>query len=279
MPDGRSLVCDRMPTFPALGDVMSKLRLQPGSILGTFGKGVDGSVSINFSVSGGDNCDTACVHHPQSTANNATFACYAARSEIRPDRAQLAAKLTRHERMPAALVCGKALLELQELLRRRKRIPWVRISTNGSLPQIDDVRGNKLFRSQFRALLSFCKDNAIPIHIPVETYAKARFYRSLLGDLATIRESVQRLGRFTSASGAVSVVAGAKSESRIERVEIARQVARERREATGRKCIVCPAVLNGFAARRDRSLLNINAKCGNCTACANSLVDIVYPLH
>ena len=66
---------------------MARLRLKTGSIVGTFGKGIEGSLTVNFGVSGGDNCDTACKHHPQSSASDATRACYAVRAEIRPDRA------------------------------------------------------------------------------------------------------------------------------------------------------------------------------------------------
>lgn len=258
---------------------MARLRLKPGSILGTFGKGIDGSITVNFGVSGGKHCDTRCKHHPESTAADATRACYAVRAEQRPDRQQLAAKLQRHETIPAALVCGRALLEIQELELRGKRIPWLRISTNGSLPQPETVRGSKLFRSQFRALLQHCQQSGIPVHIPVETALKRRFYDALVGDLVTIRESAQTANRFYRAPCAVSFTAGNSSQTRAERVETARQVAARRRLSTGRKSIVCPAVLNSFAAKRNPALKNDRAKCGACTACSAAEVDVVYPLH
>lgn len=249
------------------------------TILGTFSKGIDGSVSINFGVSGGRNCETSCRHHPDSTAADATRGCYAARSEIRPDRKQLANKLAEIEAMPPALVCGAALVELRQRTDKGKRIPWVRISTNGSLPNPREVRGNKLFRSQFKALISFCRQHDIPVHIPVESYKKARFYRALLGDLAVVRESAQSADRFINAVGSVSTVGGNKGDGRRSCVEQSRNIAQQRRESTGRKVIVCPAVLNSFAARRDKSRYNPLAKCGSCTACADPLVDIVYPHH
>ena len=253
---------------------------KPPPITGTFGKGIDGSVSINFGVSGGADCDPSCKHHPSSTARDATHLCYAARSEVRPDRTQLAAKLQRHQEMPPALVLGRALLEIQQIVGRGKVVPWVRISTNGALPMPSKVRGNKLFRNQLRALLSYCADHSIPVHMPTESYAKARFYRSIVKDLAVVRESLQGgLERLESASGAISYVAGTQSQTRLERVETARMAAKTRRESTGRKTVVCPAILNSWAARRDKSKLNARAKCGACVACAMANVDIVYPLH
>ncbi len=85
-------------------------------VLGSFSKGTAGSVSINFSISGGVHCDTGCIHHPQSTADGATGACYAVRTENRPDRAQLLSKLARHEVTPPALVCGRALSRTRGLV-------------------------------------------------------------------------------------------------------------------------------------------------------------------
>ena len=75
-----------------------------GSILGSFSKGIDGSVTINFARSGGIHCDRSCAHHPQSTAARPTCACYGVRTEYRPDRCQLAAKLERHEKLPPAVI-------------------------------------------------------------------------------------------------------------------------------------------------------------------------------
>ena len=116
--------------------------------------------------------------------------------------------------------------------------------------------------------------------MPTESFSKARFYRSLVGNLAVVRESIQGgLQRLKSASGAISFVAGIQSQTRVERVETARMAAKMRRDSTGRKTIVCPAILNSWAARRDKNKLNARAKCGACVACAMGNVDIVYPLH
>jgi hypothetical protein len=248
-------------------------------VLGSFSKAADGSVSVNHGVSGGPDCDSDCAHHPESTAPNPTRACYAARTEKRPDRRQLAEKLRRHQGLPPALLIGAALVELRQLVERGKTPPWIRLSTNGSLPKPKNA--SPLFLSQLRAFLAYAKDQGIPVHIPVESKRKARFYRKAIGNLAVVRESLQGLDAVETADGPVSLVAGADIRGRNirrRRVEAARNLAKRRREATGRKCIVCPAVVVSFFYRSDPDR-RAKAKCGRCTACAEAHVDIVYPLH
>jgi hypothetical protein len=255
---------------------MPRVRLPSGSILGTFSKGITGSLSVNFGLSGGTNCDTRCKHHPESTAADATHACYAVRNEkFYPS---VLRKLTRHETMPPALLCGRAIIEIQARIDAGKPIPWLRVSTNGAVPMPAQARADKLFCSQFRALITLCRQHDIPVHFPVESYEKQRFYAALLGDLATVRESAQTDRRFLSAKTPVATTAR-KGANRVETVDNARMLARKRREKTGRKTVVCPAVLNTFAARKDPSKRNDRAKCGACVACADALVDIVYPCH
>ena len=247
-----------------------------GRVLGMFSKGTAGSVSVNFGRSGGANCDPCCVHHPQSKAPHPTGACYAVRTEKRPDRGQLAEKLERHESLPPSLVIGAALVELQQLVDRGKTPPWVRLSTSGSLPQ--PKRATKLFLGQLRVFLIFAKQNGIPVHIPVESHRKARFYRKHLGHLAIVRESLQ--GSALRVSGPVSLVAGVDvitgRNVRRRRLEAARRVAKQRTAATGRKCIVCPAVAVWFLHPYGHTS---KAKCGRCKACTRPDIDIVYPLH
>lgn len=254
-------------------------RLKPGSALGTFSKGIAGAVSVNFGASGGANCDVGCKHHPESTARDPTNACYAVTVEQRGDRKALATKLQRHQKLGAAQVVGKALLELQQLTSKRKRIPWIRISTNGSVPQPGDM--TPLFASQFRALLNFARSQAIPVHLPVETPTKARIYRKLFGDLATVRESADDVARFLRARVPVSCTAGKPGTSYRLRIAAARKLAARKRKRSGRKVVVCPAVLNTFVSRGkgNEHKRNKRAKCGVCVACACPDTDIVYPLH
>lgn len=240
-------------------------------VIGSYSKSIEGGISINFGTSGGANCDDGCTHKGST--------CYAERLEIRPDRQQLRTKLERHEAMPPALVCGVAILEIQRLVLLGAPPPWIRFSTAGSLPQPDSVRGDSLFASQFRALLQLCEKHSIPVHIPVETYSKARFYRALAGSLVVIRESAQTRERFFTAAGAVSFADPTdKRRTMTERIDHARNLAVERTRRSGRKAIVCPAVTANFRSRLGQRK-NPLAKCGNCTACAEGHIDVVYPLH
>jgi hypothetical protein len=249
-----------------------------GRVLGTFSKGTAGAVSVNFGLSGGVHCDKACVHHPQSKAPRPTLACYAVRTEQRPDRSQLADKLERHEGLPPALIVGAALVELQLLIDGGKTPPWIRLCTNGSLPQPE--KATKLFLAQLKAFLAYAKQNGVPIHLPVETNAKARFYRRRVVGLAVVRESLQRPG--SNARGPVSIVAGVDITSgrnvRRRRLAAARRLAKERTAKTGRKCIVCPAVAVSFLHRFEPERI-AKAKCGKCQACARPHIDVVFPFH
>lgn len=242
-------------------------------VLGEFSKAVDGSVSINFGLSGGPNCDTACRYHPNTTSSDPLPACYAVRAESRPDRRELKAKLVRHQEHGPAEVATRALQELKQRVESGNPPPWVRISTSGSVPN----RMDNEFRKALLSLLDFCDANNLPVHFPVETARKARHYRSAIRSRAVVRESAQDIARFLSATGAVSFVAGDPRMNRRERVQYAKLVASWRTRRTGQKTIVCPSVAARYL--RDDNQSVDRAKCGNCTACAKPSVAVVYPLH
>lgn len=251
------------------------VRLKTGSVLGTYGKALHG-LSLNFDVSAGPNCDTACPHHPESTADDPTHRCYAVILEARPDRSQLLAKLQRNGKLEPHELVGRALLELQGLEQRGKLPDWLRFSTDGSVPNPDRVTA--LFITQLRALLLWCRNHAVRVHFPVETKSKSRFYRRAVGDLVVIRESATSHKRFLQASEASSAVAGEFGTPYRDRIEAARALAEDKRDR-GARCVVCPAVVAGFKARMKNGRKNDRAKCGPCDACARDGVHIVYPLH
>ncbi len=68
----------------------NKLRNKTGSVLGQYSKGNEFSLSLNFGVSGGRMCSKKCIHHPNSSDKGAPKDCYAARSERRFDRKEVA---------------------------------------------------------------------------------------------------------------------------------------------------------------------------------------------
>ena len=120
--------------------------LKMKKILGTFGKGVRGSLSFNWSASGGKNCDTNCRMHPDTKRADkiAGTPCYAMRLEM--VYAGVKRSLQSREDIPPWKLCGMALVELQSLEARGVSIPWFRFSVDGSLPQPAEVRADKLDR-------------------------------------------------------------------------------------------------------------------------------------
>ena len=238
---------------------------KPLPVLGEFSKALPGSHSLNFARSGGKNCDPRCSHFRTD--------CYAERCEIRPDRAELAAKLARHESTDPAELARRARYEIGWELSRGIRAPWFRLFTNGSVPS----RPSRRFALELRQLLAYLHTNRIPVHFPIETLEKARTYRRVVQGLCVVRESCHTEARWLNAAGPVSISGGSAEMNRIERVNESKRLCRARTMATGRKCIVCPAV----ASRYIHGVPNDKAKCGTggCTACANPFIDVVYPKH
>jgi O-acetyl-ADP-ribose deacetylase (regulator of RNase III) len=256
-------------------------------VLGSFGKGIEGSYSLNYGQSSGKNCDKSCPHHYQSTAENATNACYATRSETY--RLALKNRLQRHEKCGAYQITRKAIREIQHLIDTGHKPKWLRFSVAGSVPQPEDV--TVPFRKALRELLDLCEANEIPVHFPVETNRKARFYRRIVGGRCVIRESTHDEQAFVLTGGQTSFVGGTSEMSKKERLEDSKRLATLRTEATGRKAIVCPAVATKYYAYdRARAAGKTHqeaqketgsplAKCGSCTCCADATKDIIYPLH
>lgn len=239
------------------------------NIFGSVKKFRAGSVSLNFGLSGGAYCDLACIHHPDNDGD-----CYAARLE--KHRQAVRESLAKRERMSAAAICGAALVELQRRVNRGEKPPWLRISSAGAVPS--KQQANKLYIAQLRALLSYCKLHGVPVHFPVETHAKARYYRARVGDLVVVRESLQAPRAHKRTRGAVSFTGGqrvsVKRNIRETRIMAARRESKQRYLATGRKTIVCPAAVDSM-----RRAGNPLAKCGSCLACALPHIDVCYPKH
>ena len=244
------------------------------TVLGSFTKALVGSATLNFSTSGGVNCDTGCPYHPASTSNNAApdvARCYAATCEARPDRRSLAAKLERHDQTDAADLITAAMDELAD---RAYRLPWFRLSAFGSVPA--------RVPSNMRRMLEKLTAAGTPVHLPIETARKAsRYRRALEGVGVSVRESVASMRRFRTAPEACSIVAGTMQQPPRERIKVAQAVAGIRRKATRRRCIVCPAVSTTFIRlqRNAKSQAVRPIKCGMCTACACPDTDVVYPVH
>ena len=277
--------------------------LKTETVLGTFSKGVKSARTINFGVSGGANCATECRHHPLNYvgADSRAGLCYAKVVEGRDDRKQLADKLARHEALPASQIIGRAFVELSRVALNAGKLPqWLRFSTNGALPTPAAPAADRRIIPLLVETLQFAKKHTIPVHLPVETADKAAFYRAKLGELVTVRESIQTadMSPETIASHAIpagpvsftageSVAPGKNKRGRI--LAAAAAAAAAWSKLTGRKTIVCPAVRVSFLARTNegkagRSPEQVDDwrarnKCGNCPACAMAHIDVVYPCH
>lgn len=274
-------------------------------VFGTFSKGVKGSIALNFGQSGGANCATSCRHHPlhyaaAETAADRAGKCYAAVVESRHDRVQLADKLARHEVLPASTIVGRAMVEFSALVLRGIVPPWLRISTSGAVPEPAAAVADRRFIPLLRELLAAAKKAGTPVHFPVESAEKAAFYRERVGDLATIRESIQTPGMCPDViadhpipAGPVSFTAGEEvapgPNKRARILAAAAAAAAAWAKRTGRKTIVCPAVRVSFISRtkagkgsrtRDEVIAwRDRAKCGSCPGCSIETYDIVYPAH
>lgn len=259
-------------------------------VLGDFGKGVKNSHTLNFSRSGAEGyCDKSCTYHPDNNDSNRPNKnrCYAARAEVRPDRVELANKLLRHEDLGPETLCRRALAELKKTYSRGKKVPWLRISAFGSVPLPENATTE--FLNALRELLDYCDMQNIPVHFPVESQAKRDFYQCEVGTRATVRLSAQSDTIWLTDSQPASFVAGTTDMSRLERLDEAKRVAVLRREATGRKTIVCPAVASRYLEFKRRKLAgdpnarnatgSPRAKCGACIACSQAGTDVIYPAH
>lgn len=247
-------------------------------VLGEFSKGVPGSVSCNFGLSAGKYCDTSCAYHPENEKSKQAGRCYAIRIEQRHDRQYLRQKLERHEDRDPGDICEQALEEMKKLYANGQTVPWFRFSTGGSVPKPSQV--TKKFLVTFIELLDWLDARNIPIHLPVESDKKFRFYRKLVGTRCVIRRSAHDKRAFVSATYPVSFVVGTLDMTRKERVAAAKVVAAEHADKTGRKSIVCPAVAASYLHWTSKSReTNQKAKCGSCTCCSQAGIDVVFPLH
>jgi hypothetical protein len=272
------------------------------TVLGSFSKGIKSARTLNFGISGGANCATSCRHHPIHYSAGAPMdgACYAFIVEKRADRQQLADKLDRHEKLPASVVAGKAVVELSRAILYGVFVGWLRISTNGAVPPPKEALADRRFIPLLREFLGVAGGAGIPVHFPVESAEKAEFYRAQVGDLVTVRESIQTpemspetIETHDIPAGACSFTAGenvgAGPGKRARILAAAAAAAAAWAKRTGRKTIVCPAVRVSFLARTKSgrggrtpaqvASWRAGAKCGACTACALSHIDIVYPAH
>lgn len=238
--------------------IKTQIPAQTFQAWGEFSKS-DGGVQLSFCPSGCADCDVGCPHHPDSTHTDPTYACYAVRTENL--RKNIGAKMRRHKTLGCAAVTRLAIAELE----RKRKLPTIaRLSAFGTVPvnpSADDI-------DALRELLEVCQAKGLPVHFPVEGAGKSATYRASLGHLVAVRRSLYAESDLDTVEGPVSYSAGRPGQTRQQKMDSARAAAARRRAATGRRCVVCPAVQNH------------NIKCGrDCLVCPDRNCDVVYPLH
>ncbi len=228
--------------------------------LGEFSKGVTGSVTLNFSESGGDHCDPSCMALQLGV-------CYAVGVERLKPSVQTSGE--RKRQMGFAALCRAYAAKLAKLSAKSggEPLPWVRISSFGSVPNrpllADEVAA---FVGMVRAIPA-----GTPIHFPVETAEKAARFRAIAHAFNlpyTVRESLQNDS--APAGPASRVVYGAPGTTKRERLEAAIAIAK----ASKGSARVCPAIASTIL-KSPRKI-----KCGECKLCSRADVEtVLYPQH
>lgn len=215
--------------------------------LSRFSKGIKESAALSFGLSAKSLCDSSCRMLKEGF-------CYAEK----PERLykDYYTKLVRHRKILPENLIRLAINEIKPSLK------WFRFSVSGSLPAKKSVKNWAAYSSALREFCTKLVSLNIKVHMPVESMGKARTYRALLGDLITVRRTVQTKAALLKAKDPVAYVVGdTPGKSELE----TRLLANELRKT--RSVVICPAIIS-------------DSKCGKCTACSSDKVDVIlYPLH
>jgi hypothetical protein len=230
-----------------------------GTLIGTYGKGIPGSLTVNFAPSGGKNCSDTCQLKKSGL-------CYATRAEAR--KPSIKVNLERK----AADLSGY----LKALLQSRNQITeatWIRISAFGSVPPTG--RLSRLQRDLMGSFLRMlAQRDPTTVHFPVETPEKQEAYR--VGEYFPrlslgLNPSPRRISGWLQKGRPVAMAYDPGTrEPGYTRAAISgsKTLARDlRRKFPDHNIKVCPSIAG-------------NAKCGACKLCALDGADLViYPLH
>ena len=229
--------------------------------LGEFSKGVPGSVALNFSESGGVNCSSTCQALKLGV-------CYAVHVEKMKPSVQKSGE--RKREMGFADLCRSYRTLILRRLAKGREIPWLRISTFGSVPNRPLTSEEVIaFVDLMRAIPA-----ETPVHFPVESKAKAERFRALAhahGLSYVVRESCQsddsmiRSNDAGLPSSRIVYAGTTKKERLANAVRLAKSLKNAR---------VCPAIASTINRRPNP------IKCGQCNFCSRpDIVTVLYPQH
>jgi hypothetical protein len=220
------------------------------TLVGTFSKGIDGALSINFAPSGGVNCDPSCTLFSK---------CYGTKTEKR--QPNITTNLVAKSEFPMEYI-----RELAKAARLIATAPWVRFSVFGSMPNTP----SKEWVKEFQELANHLSPKNT--HFPVETIDKANvvsdagLYPRVSAGLDHDRlDAIFDHNHLASAVVDLGTILTYRNKKKL--APLAHAKAAEFRAKYGVSVKVCPAIIG-------------HAKCGDCKLCANPDVDLViYPKH
>lgn len=226
---------------------------QYAATCGTYSKAIPGALALVFSTSGGANCSDQCKCKHDGT-------CYAIGTQTRKPSIRVGGEY--REKQGFAKTCLDLAKDLAKRRGRGDAIPWVRLSTFGSVP---NRPLSNLESEAFKHMMAQVPPS-VPVHFPVETEQKRLRYQALCDEVGlghVVRISAQSLKTAAKAhkQGLACSTVWRDGKTKRERIANAKAWAEDKEGVT-----VCPAI-------------SADAKCGACTACAEQGGLVIYPRH
>ena len=225
---------------------------QFGTVIGTYGKGIAGSATINFTVSGGKHCDDSCPLKGNG--------CYAEQTgKVKPSiTVNLERKEANFSDFIAAVASDKGIAKIENA-------PWVRFAAFGSIPA--PTTWTEKDRENMRKIAQAAESHG-RYHFPIETVEKARALHEVGFTRVRVSDGASVEARLNGFPVSIVVTGEKRAVGKNKRQHAAPAFAKAKAyRKNGVNAKVCPAITG-------------SAKCGECTMCANNDVDIViYPMH
>jgi hypothetical protein len=219
--------------------------------IGSFGKALEGSISMNFSANGDSNCSNKCPQKANGTCYGLNIEKLKPSVKVSGDR----------KRETGFLNCVN---NYRKQIAKKTELPWIRFSSFGSVPN----RPLNNDESEAFKALAHHASNLGPIHFPVETQAKRERFEKLVPQGVKVRESAHTMRRALNLAkkSIPNSVVFTKGETLRDRIDNAKEYAKKKRDE-GLKMVVCPAIGSK------------KIKCGACTLCSKLDGTIIYPQH
>jgi len=230
------------------------------SVISTFGKGCKGALALNACKGSGAFCAVSCPFNINGAVWEEGQPCCYTEGPQKMYK-NLVPFLDRHEKNLTMFLYG-----ILSVMDKLQKAPWVRFSSFGSFPEQEELDSTQQGLLQQIAKGLQAQIAAGKVHFPVETLGKYHYYKSLgflpRLSLATAMDPYDPWIK-------KACVVGSLKDPMTARKEAARAKAKELNDQ-GVIAVPCPAV-----GSKSKTM-----KCGKCTACGSSKVDmIVYPIH